>query len=132
MGGAHRGDGGPGASAERRGAGWATSGAEPGWIDAHVHVFPPEMIARREAYLPRDDRFAALYSSPRARMATADEVVAQMDETGVAQSIVFGFPFEDQGLCRMVNDYVLGGGGCVAGPARRSRLRIAREAGSVR
>jgi uncharacterized protein len=78
-----------------------------GWVDAHVHVFPPEMVSRRESYLSRDDRFAALYRPSRARMATADEVVAHMDETDVAQSIVFGFPFRDQGLCRMVNDYVL-------------------------
>jgi predicted TIM-barrel fold metal-dependent hydrolase len=78
-----------------------------GWVDAHVHIFPPELIERREGYLSRDERFAALYCSPRARMATADEVVAHMDECGVAQSIVFGFPFKDQGLCRMVNDYVL-------------------------
>jgi uncharacterized protein len=81
--------------------------AEPGWVDAHVHIFPPEMIKRRESYFPRDDRFAALYRSPRARMATADQVVAEMDQSGVAQSIVFGFSFHDQGLCRMVNDYVL-------------------------
>jgi hypothetical protein len=81
--------------------------AESGWVDAHVHVFPPEMIERREAYLSRDARFAALYSSPRARMATADEAVAQMDETGVSCSVAFGFAFEDQGLCREVNDYVL-------------------------
>jgi predicted TIM-barrel fold metal-dependent hydrolase len=40
-------------------------------------------------------------------MATADDVVAHMDETGVGRSIVFGFPFRDQGLCRLVNDYVL-------------------------
>ena len=85
----------------------AGPGAEPGWVDAHVHVFPQEMIERRESYLPRDERFAALYRSTHARMATADEVVAHMDETGVAQSIVFGFPFTDQGLCRMVNEYVL-------------------------
>ena len=105
MGGAHTGE----ADAPRkRGAELVGEpGAEPGWVDAHVHVFPPEMIAERESYLARDDRFAALYRSPRARMATADEVVAHMDETGVAQSIVFGFPFGDQGLCRMVNEYVL-------------------------
>ncbi len=78
-----------------------------GWVDAHVHIFPQELIEGREAYLSRDERFAALYRSPRARMATAKEVVAHMDECGVAQSIVFGFPFKDQGLCRMVNDYVL-------------------------
>lgn len=77
------------------------------WVDAHVHIFPPGMSAGREAYLSRDKRFAALYTDPRARMATADEVVAEMDRTDVAQSVVFGFPFQDQGLCREVNDYVL-------------------------
>jgi predicted TIM-barrel fold metal-dependent hydrolase len=94
------------AGAARAETGLAPTGL-PGWVDAHVHVFPPEMVQRRESYLSRDDRFAALYHSPRARMATADEVVAHMEETEVAQSVVFGFPFRDQGLCRMVNDYVL-------------------------
>jgi uncharacterized protein len=82
-------------------------GAEPAWVDAHVHIFPPEMVQGRESYLPRDRRFAALYADPRARMATAEEVVAEMHRTGVAMSVVFGFPFRDQGLCRVVNDYVL-------------------------
>jgi predicted TIM-barrel fold metal-dependent hydrolase len=82
-------------------------GAEPAWVDAHVHVFPPEMIQGRESCLPRDRRFAALYADPRARMVTAGEVVAEMDRTGVATSVVFGFPFRDQGLCRAANDYVL-------------------------
>ena len=40
-------------------------------------------------------------------MATADDVLAQMDEDGIDLSVVFGFPFADQGLCREVNDYVL-------------------------
>lgn len=79
----------------------------PLWIDAHVHIFPPWLIAERDSYLRRDERFAALYSDPRARMATAEEVVAEMDDTGVALSVVFGFPFPDQGLCREINDYVL-------------------------
>lgn len=76
-------------------------------VDAHVHVFPPEMIKHRERYLERDARFGALYRSPEAPMATADQVVASMDETGVGVCVVVGFAFADQGLCRMVNDYVL-------------------------
>lgn len=80
---------------------------ESAWVDAHVHIFPPEMIRERRSYLPRDERFASLYADPRARMATAEEVVAEMDAAGVATSIVFGFPFRDQRLCRTVNEYVL-------------------------
>ena len=81
--------------------------AEPAWVDAHVHIFSPDVVARRDSYLPRDARFAALYTDPRARMATAEEVLAEMDCCGVETSVVFGFPFRDQGLCRATNDYVL-------------------------
>jgi predicted TIM-barrel fold metal-dependent hydrolase len=82
-------------------------GAGPAWVDSHVHIFPPDMVAERASYLSRDARFASLYADPRARMATAEVVIAEMDRVVVAVSIVFGFPFRDQGLCRAVNDYVL-------------------------
>lgn len=129
MRGVHTGEGDP--ARERGAEPGGEPGAERGWVDAHVHVFPPEMIDRRDAYLLRDDRFAALYRSPCARMATADEVVAHMDETGVEQSIVFGFPFRDQGLCRMVNDYVLEA--VTARPVRLAGLACVspREPGAV-
>ena len=78
-----------------------------GLVDAHVHVFPPDLIRRRAACLRTDPRFDALYRSPKARMVTAEEVLAQMDHSGTEVSIVFGFSFNDLGLCREVNDYVL-------------------------
>ena len=78
-----------------------------GPVDAHVHIFPPDVIRQREAYLGQDAWFRRLYGSPEARMVTGDEVVAQMDTAGVGLSVVFGFAFKDQGLCRMVNDYVV-------------------------
>jgi predicted TIM-barrel fold metal-dependent hydrolase len=81
--------------------------AEARLVDAHVHIFPEEIIRGREAYLELDDWFGLLYGSPDARMVTADDVVAQMDDAGVEMSVVFGFAFRDQGLCRMVNDYVI-------------------------
>ncbi|MFH1833927.1 MAG: amidohydrolase, partial [bacterium] len=40
-------------------------------------------------------------------MVDAEEVLTHMDTAGVETSIVFGFAFKDQGLCRMVNDYVI-------------------------
>jgi predicted TIM-barrel fold metal-dependent hydrolase len=85
----------------------ARPAAGAGPVDAHVHIFPPEIIREREAYLGRDAWFGTLYGSPEARMVGADEVVAHMDATGVEVSVVFGFAFGDQGLCRMVNDYVI-------------------------
>lgn len=76
-------------------------------IDGHVHIFPPELIARREDFLTRDCRFDRLYSNPKARMVGADDVLAEMDATGVDKSVLAGFAFEDQGLCRLANDIVI-------------------------
>jgi predicted TIM-barrel fold metal-dependent hydrolase len=110
--------------AERSAVDRAVAVPVAGLVDAHVHVFPPEMIRDRAAYLDRDARFGALHRSPKAPMATVDQVLAHMDETGVAVSVLVGFGFADQGLCRMVNDYLiesvaahpdrLAGLGCVA------------------
>lgn len=76
-------------------------------VDAHVHVFPAEMVRDRTPYLGRDDRFRALYSDPDALMVTPLEVLTHMDECGVEVSVLAGFAFADQGLCRMVNDCIL-------------------------
>ena len=78
-----------------------------GLVDAHVHVFPPEIIGDRQSLLERDRRFGELYRPARARMATAEHVLESMDREGVDLSMLVGFPFVDQGLCRLVNDYVL-------------------------
>jgi uncharacterized protein len=82
-------------------------GGVTGMVDVHVHVFPPEMVEDRAGYLRRDGRFNALYGSPKAAMATAADVLAHMDKTRVDMSVLVGFPFADQGLCRLVNDHIL-------------------------
>ena len=76
-------------------------------VDSHTHVFPPEVIRRREAYRERDAWFAALYASPRARLASAEELVQAMDAAGVDVAVTFGFGWADPGLCRLANDYTL-------------------------
>jgi len=79
----------------------------PNMVDAHVHVFPPELIAARNRYLDKDAWFSALYSNPDSRMATAEDVLEHMDTNGLDVSVVFGFAFKDPGLCRLANDYVI-------------------------
>jgi len=116
--------------------GGLSSAAGLGPIDAHVHVFPAEMIARREAYLERDARFKALYGAPKAAMVTAGQTVESMDENGVAMSVVVGFSFADQGLCRLVNDCILDavkkyperlvGLACVAADAPGAKIELER------
>lgn len=76
-------------------------------IDFHTHIFPPEVIAKRDAYLERDAWFRLLYSNPQAKMASADDLIAEMNTSGVDVAVTFGFAWADPGLCREANDYVL-------------------------
>jgi len=76
-------------------------------IDFHTHIFPPEIIAARADFLARDRWFGELYTHPKARMSTADDLVQAMDGAGVDWSVVFGFAWTDPGLCQAGNDYVL-------------------------
>ncbi len=76
-------------------------------IDAHTHLFPPEIRAQRASYCERDPWFAELYSNPKARIATAEELVASMDAAGIDASIVCAFGWSDPGLIEENNAYLL-------------------------
>jgi predicted TIM-barrel fold metal-dependent hydrolase len=86
-------------------------------VDAHTHIFPPELIARREALLHTEPAFAEMYSSPRARMATVEDLHAAMERAGVDAAVINGFAWRDAELCRQHNEYLLA---CAA--AGRGRL----------
>ncbi len=76
-------------------------------IDFHTHIFPPRIIEHRSDYTQRDPLFAELYGSPRARLATADELIASMDENGVELSVALNIAWSSPELCRATNDYIL-------------------------
>lgn len=76
-------------------------------IDFHTHVFPPEMRENREDYRARDAHFAHLYSGSKARMATAEDLIASMDADGIDMSVALSFGFGNHDLCRITNDHIL-------------------------
>lgn len=76
-------------------------------VDAHTHVFPPAFAERRLELLERDPTFAEMYRDPRARLATADDVLASMQRAGVDAAVIAGFAWRDPDLCREHNDYLL-------------------------
>ena len=76
-------------------------------VDFHTHIFPPQVRERREDYLRRDSAFARMYSSPKAEIATADELLASMERAEVHTSVVLGFAWSEQELCREHNEYLL-------------------------
>lgn len=87
-------------------------------IDAHVHLFPPELIAGRDDLIARDPWFGEAFASPRAKMIGEDELLVSMERSGVACSVAVGWPWQDQGLCREHNAYL-------ADVARRHADRVA-------
>jgi predicted TIM-barrel fold metal-dependent hydrolase len=76
-------------------------------IDAHTHLFPPEIRARREHFAARDLWFGELYGNPQARMASAEDLIASMTAAGVDMSLAFPFGWSDPGLIEECNSYIL-------------------------
>jgi predicted TIM-barrel fold metal-dependent hydrolase len=76
-------------------------------IDAHTHVFPPEVRDNREAYLERDATFRELYGRASTRIATAEELIASMEAAGIDHAIACAFAWSDAELCRQHSDYLL-------------------------
>ena len=76
-------------------------------IDFHTHITAPEIIGRRDEYLVRDAWFRDLYANPKARLSSAEDLLAAMDRDSVGQAVVFGFGWRDMDLCRRDNDYVI-------------------------
>lgn len=76
-------------------------------IDFHTHIFPPEICQQRNLYCARDPWFAALYANPRARLACAEDLIVEMDSSGVDASVAFSFGWTDPALIEETNSYVL-------------------------
>ncbi len=91
-------------------------------VDAHTHIFPPDVVARREAYHSRDAWFNLCYENPKLLLASPDDIIASMDEGGIQSSIACGFPWADLGICREHNDWMAEV--CRAHPERLAFLAI--------
>ncbi len=79
----------------------------PWMIDIHTHLFPDWVQANRWEYVKRDKVFKEIYGNEKARMVTAKETIEAMNDQEVARSVVFGFPWKDQGINQNHNDYIL-------------------------
>jgi uncharacterized protein len=76
-------------------------------IDAHTHLFPPDIIAMRERIALKDARFSLLYANPKARMVDQAGLSQYMKDENIDQAVITGFPFRDRGLIAACNDYIL-------------------------
>lgn len=76
-------------------------------VDFHTHIFPPEVIDRRSDYAGQDPTFGLLYSDPKAKLATAEDLLDSMDAAGVDVSVALGFQWQDEAVARLHNDYLI-------------------------
>jgi predicted TIM-barrel fold metal-dependent hydrolase len=76
-------------------------------VDFHTHVFPPEIKKKRSQYIERDPCFTILYSNPEAAIATADELIADMDKNGIDISVIVNIGWTTHELCVETNDYII-------------------------
>jgi len=75
-------------------------------VDAHVHVLPDRVRANLAQICEADAWFGACHTGPRTAVASAEELVAAMDEAGVDRAVCFTWPFADPALCAEGNDYL--------------------------
>jgi uncharacterized protein len=76
-------------------------------VDAHTHIFPPEIAANRERFFAGEPEFKLLYDSQKAKLATAEALLSAMDADGIGCAVTFGFPWRSGELAARHNDYVL-------------------------
>jgi len=77
-------------------------------VDAHVHVLPDRVRDNLAQICAADPWFGACHAGPRAAVASAEDLVAAMDEAGVDRAVCFTWPFADPALCAEGNDYLAG------------------------
>lgn len=76
-------------------------------IDFHTHIVPPRIKQNRGNYTSTDRGFASIFSDPKAKLATVDDVIASMDKDGVDVSVVLNYGWKTQSLCVEINDYIM-------------------------
>ena len=76
-------------------------------IDCHTHVMPPRMQNKRRQYAETDPCFSILYANDKARLATAEELIASMDKNEIDISVILNIGWTTHELCVETNDYIL-------------------------
>jgi hypothetical protein len=76
-------------------------------IDMHTHILAPEMARQREYYVKHDACFAELYTNPKSKLATCEELVESMNQAGVDMAAVLNIGWASHRFCVQSNDYIL-------------------------
>ncbi len=86
---------------------WIDITITPMIIDFHTHIFPDSVRNDRAPYLERDATFSHLYSDPKARLSSAEELVEKMDRDGIDMAVTLGMGWQVHEFAVEANDYIL-------------------------
>ena len=76
-------------------------------LDFHTHILPPSFQLNREDYLQRDATFRLLFTNPKAKLATAEQLLDGMDGAEVDMALAMGYGWTDTEVAKEANDYLL-------------------------
>ena len=76
-------------------------------LDAHTHAFPEEVCRHREDFFADEPAFRVLYSDPKSRLVTPEELVQMLAEEEVEAAMVSGFPWRQERLWRRQHEVIL-------------------------
>ncbi len=76
-------------------------------IDFHTHIFPTEIKENRTYYSEQDPCFGLLYANPKAKIATAEDLIDNMDSEGIDISVALNIGWSTHELCRETNTYIM-------------------------
>jgi uncharacterized protein len=74
-------------------------------VDAHVHILPDRVRDNLGQIISAEPWFAACHARGQ-RIASAESLIAAMDEHHVDRAVCFSWPFANPILCAEANDYV--------------------------
>ncbi len=75
-------------------------------IDAHTHLFPPEVARDPSAYISQDVWFGETHSRQGVEFPDAGDLIRSMDDAGIAVSVVAGWPWKAATHRRLHNDFL--------------------------
>jgi uncharacterized protein len=76
-------------------------------IDFHAHVLPPDIKKDRSRFIGKDSNFTSIYGDKKIKIATAEDLIANMDRESVDVSVIVNYGWSTHELCVQVNDYIM-------------------------
>ncbi len=76
-------------------------------IDAHTHLFSPRARERPASVSEEEVAFRLMFGHGGQRMVTPEELLGEMDASGVERAVLCPFPWTTPSCCAENNDYLL-------------------------